>query len=159
VETRTAHVVPGEKLAAVFDIDETSLSNLPNMADCDFCSVAAQSKLYPADRLPAIQPVLDLYKFAKSKGIAMFILTGRYQSSRDVTAANLHAVGYTDWEDLLFRLNGNSDPARVMKAGVRAGIERKGYKIVLNIGDQLSDLIGGASERTFKLPNPFYFVE
>lgn len=159
VETRTAHPVPGEKLAAVFDIDETSLSNLPNMADCDFCSVAAQAKLYPADRLPAIPPVLDLYNFAKSKGIAMIFLTGRYDTAREATAANLHAVGYNAWEDLLFRPTGNTEPARIMKAAVRAGVERKGYKIVLSIGDQLSDLSGGAAERTFKLPNPFYFVE
>jgi len=26
------------------------------------------------------------------------------------------------------------------------------------VGDQLSDLSGGHAERTFKVPNPFYFV-
>src|SRR5262245_4331955 len=36
IETRTAKPVPGEKLAAIFDIDETSLSNLQNMLDCGF---------------------------------------------------------------------------------------------------------------------------
>jgi hypothetical protein len=29
---------------------------------------------------------------------------------------------------------------------------------VLNMGDQLSDLEGGYAERTFKLPNPFYWI-
>ena len=28
----------------------------------------------------------------------------------------------------------------------------------VNVGDQASDLDGGYAERTFKLPNPFYFV-
>jgi len=32
----------------------------------------------------------------------------------------------------------------------------QGYAIVVNIGDQMSDLDGGFAERTFKLPNPFY---
>jgi predicted secreted acid phosphatase len=159
VETRTARALPNEKLAAVFDIDETALSNLPDMADCDFCSVAAQGKLYPPDRNPAIPPVRDLYEFAKSKGVAVFFLTGRYESARVDTVNNLRSAGYSAWDDLLMRLNGNTDPAHIMKPGVRAGIERKGYRIILSIGDQLSDLNGGYAERTYKLPNPFYFVD
>lgn len=159
IETRTAKVAAGEKLAAVFDVDETSLTNLAYMLDCGFCSTAAQAKLYPADRLRAIPQVLDLYTFAKSKGVAVIFVTGRYESGRDLTVRTLQSAGYENWDDLQMRLNGNSDPARVMKAGIRAGIERKGYKIILNIGDQLSDLAGGHSERTYKLPDPFYFVE
>jgi hypothetical protein len=31
-------------------------------------------------------------------------------------------------------------------------------KIILCLGDQLSDLAGGYCERTFKLPNPVYFL-
>jgi hypothetical protein len=30
--------------------------------------------------------------------------------------------------------------------------------IVLNMGDQESDLMGGYAQRTFKLPNPFYYI-
>lgn len=159
IETRAARATPGEKLAAIFDIDETALSNLPNMLDCGFCSISAQAKLFPGEHTPAIPQVRDLYNFAKSKGVLVIFVTGRYESGRDATIGNLQAAGYTGWEDLQMRFNGNSDPARIMKAGIRQGLERKGYKIVLNIGDQLSDLIGGYSERTYKLPNPFYFVE
>jgi predicted secreted acid phosphatase len=159
VESRSASAARGEKLAAVFDVDETALSNLPYMMDCGFCSSSAQAKLYPADRLPAISPVRDLFNFAKSKGITIFFITGRYESGRDLAVRTLQAAGYSGWEDLMMRLIGDSDPARIMKASVRQGIERKGYKIILNIGDQLSDLSGGYSERTYKLPDPFYFVE
>lgn len=159
IEARTARATPGEKLAAIFDIDETSLSNLPNMMNCGFCSSGAQAKLYQGERLPAIPQVHDLYDFAKSKGVAVMFLTGRGESGRTVTTGDLIAAGYTGWEDLLMRPGGNTDPARIMKAGVRQNVERKGYRIVLNIGDQLSDLIGGYSERTYKLPDPFYFVE
>lgn len=46
------------------------------------------------------------------------------------------------------------------KAGTRRHIERDlGYDIVANFGDQYSDLQGGCADRTYKLPNPTYFVE
>ena len=37
-------------------------------------------------------------------------------------------------------------------------IERRGYTILANVGDQRSDLAGGHARRAFKLPNPFYFI-
>jgi hypothetical protein len=44
------------------------------------------------------------------------------------------------------------------KSATRAHIESLGYDIVANLGDQLSDLTGGSGDRTFKLPNPNYFL-
>jgi HAD superfamily, subfamily IIIB (Acid phosphatase) len=44
------------------------------------------------------------------------------------------------------------------KAGTRAYIESKGYDIVADFGDQYSDLYGGYADRTFKLPNPSYYL-
>src|SRR5581483_320140 len=44
------------------------------------------------------------------------------------------------------------------KSGVRAHIEDLGFDIVANFGDQFSDLEGGFADRTFKLPNPNYFL-
>ena len=45
------------------------------------------------------------------------------------------------------------------KAPEREWIEGKlGYTIVVNVGDQWSDLAGGYSEGGFKLPNPFYHI-
>jgi predicted secreted acid phosphatase len=46
----------------------------------------------------------------------------------------------------------------MFKATKRSEIVEQGYTIVLNMGDQLSDLEGGYAERTFKLPNPFYWI-
>ena len=37
-------------------------------------------------------------------------------------------------------------------------LTEQGYTILLSIGDQQSDLDGGYAERTFKLPNPVYFL-
>jgi hypothetical protein len=44
------------------------------------------------------------------------------------------------------------------KSATRAHIESLGYEIVGNFGDQFSDLEGGFADRTFKLPNPNYFL-
>jgi predicted secreted acid phosphatase len=44
------------------------------------------------------------------------------------------------------------------KSGTRAYIESLGYDIVANFGDQFSDLKGGFADRTFKMPNPNYFL-
>jgi hypothetical protein len=44
------------------------------------------------------------------------------------------------------------------KAPVREEIERLGYTIIANMGDQPSDLIGGHAEKKYLLPDPFYRV-
>jgi hypothetical protein len=41
---------------------------------------------------------------------------------------------------------------------VRERIEKDGYTIIANAGDQPSDLAGGHAEMTFLLPNPFYRI-
>jgi predicted secreted acid phosphatase len=44
------------------------------------------------------------------------------------------------------------------KSATREHIESLGYDIVGNFGDQFSDLIGGFADKTFKMPNPNYFL-
>jgi hypothetical protein len=44
------------------------------------------------------------------------------------------------------------------KSKARADIEGRNYKIVVNVGDQQSDLDGGFAMMTFRVPNPFYFI-
>jgi predicted secreted acid phosphatase len=53
---------------------------------------------------------------------------------------------------------GVSCPTVLYKSGVRAHIEDLGYEIVANFGDQFSDLKGGFADKTFKMPNPNYFL-
>jgi len=158
LETRVREARKDEKLAAVFDIDETSLSNWDTMFDCGFCSYRTQLKLYPNAKGSAIIPVLELFKFARSKGVAVFFVTGRPEKERPSTIQNLTDVGYSGWTGLIMRPDGNQEPARLLKSRNRQEITDKAYRIVLNIGDQASDLAGCCAERAFKLPNPFYLV-
>jgi predicted secreted acid phosphatase len=146
------------KLAAVFDIDETALSNWEILSGCGFCNYPSRLKLYPNSQGTAIVPVLELFNYAKKNGVAAFFITGRSTAQREATIKNLTDVGYSDWADLIMQPEGNTQPARMFKSDDRKQIEDRGYHIVLNIGDQASDLVGCCEERIFKLPNPFYLV-
>ncbi len=44
------------------------------------------------------------------------------------------------------------------KSATRAYLVSLGYDIVADFGDQYSDLVGGAADKTFKLPNPNYYL-
>jgi acid phosphatase len=149
-----------EKLAVVFDIDETSLSNYEILLSLDFAFVGSLLKpeLEKA-KDPAVMPTLKLYEFAKKNGVAMFFITGRRETMRAATEENLKKVGYTEWVKLYMKPDDYAkDSVIPYKSGSRKSIADEGYSIVVNIGDQWSDLAGGYSERTFKLPNPYYYV-
>ena len=51
-----------------------------------------------------------------------------------------------------------SCPTIQYKSGTRAYIESQGYDIVADMGDQFSDLLGGYADKTFKMPNPNYYL-
>jgi len=160
----------GRKLAMVLDIDETSLSNWEEIKGDDFGFHAKTfNDWIESAKAPAIKPTLELYNLAKQRGVAVFFITGRRESARNVTERNLKAAGYADWDGLVLRpetdkpcdgyANRKETSATVCyKASARKKIADDGYRIVVNIGDQLSDLRGGYAERGYKLPNPFYYL-
>jgi predicted secreted acid phosphatase len=168
LDSRTGSV---GKLAAVFDIDETALSNWEVIKRDDFgrpvtgpckrgidavCGWAAWDLL---GKDPAIVPTLELYRDAIAKKVAVFFITGRPENQRRATARNLKAAGYGTYEHLYLVPNKTHfNSATDFKAPIRAQIEQGGYMIILNIGDQPSDLLGGHAERSFLLPDPFYRV-
>jgi predicted secreted acid phosphatase len=51
-----------------------------------------------------------------------------------------------------------SCPTIQYKSGTRAYIESQGWDIVANFGDQFSDLENGFADKTFKMPNPNYYL-
>ena len=87
-------------------------------------------------------------------------MTGRDESQRNATAKNLIQVGYHTWEELYLRgPNDHGTSAVVYKSDRRLRIEQAGFQIRGNSGDQWSDLIGySGGDRTFKLPNPMYYI-
>ena len=104
------------------------------------------------------EPVLALAELARQRGVAVFFLTGRPERMRAATEANLRAAGYA-WTGLILRPDDlTTRSAAEFKAPERKKIEEQGYTIIVNVGDQASDLDGGFAEKTYKLPNPFYLI-
>jgi predicted secreted acid phosphatase len=148
------------KLAIVVDVDDTAISTYGSMLKDDFAGTAEilNARLNRTNLL-AIPETLKLCNFAEKNRVAVFFLTGRKESFRANTIKELEFAGYHGWDGLFMRDNIYfKSPAAVFKSAVRKKIENKGYDIVINIGDQYSDLAGGFAEHAVKLPNPYYFV-
>jgi hypothetical protein len=165
---------PSEKLAIVMDIDETTLTNYCEMRREDFGyieSIARPWEISP-QAATAIPGALRLFSQAREAGVSVFFITGRmgkpdprvqYIGVGDETAAtarNLEAAGFHGWAGLRLR-NGeeNHMPTIAYKSQERRQIVADGYRIILSIGDQWSDLLGEPqADISIKLPNPFYFL-
>jgi hypothetical protein len=165
LDAQVAHSKPGEKLALVLDIDETSLSNLQQMEHEDFGYIAPDFNAWVASgQAPAIPGTLRLFNHAQSLGVAVFFITGRGEPQRAATIVNLNSAGYHGWKGLSLqpiRAPGTPPAPTVAtyKAAERAKIVAAGYRIVLNLGDQLSDLDGDPhADVSVRLPNPFYYL-
>jgi hypothetical protein len=144
------------KPAIVLDIDETSLSNYSGLVASNFSS-AGTAIPAAAGTGTAIAPTLALYKDARARGVAVFFVTGRPSLIDSATQSNLRSVGYNQgWDGLQYKPSDQGTEA--FKSAARAAIEARGYDIVVNMGDQESDLDGGHADRDFKLPNPYYFI-
>ena len=150
-----------KKLAIVLDIDETSLSNYPDMLKLDFGGTFAEIQ-QANDRGddPAIQPTLALYKTAVNQGVYVFFVTGSPESGCQAAQDNLKAVGYNAWQGFYCKPKAYQSikSAIPYKQAMRKQITEQGYTIIASIGDQQSDLQGGYAERGFQLPNPFYYL-
>ena len=159
IEQRAAKRAPGERLAIVCDLDETLLSNWPEIVrqDLGFEQTTFATWMESA-KCPAIEPVKELFLEARRLGLDVICLTARAERFRAATEQNLRAVGCGDYAVLICKPNGLKQAATVFKTAQRKRVTDEGRVIVANIGDQESDLAGGYAERTFKLPDPFYFT-
>ena len=157
------------KPAIVLDIDETSLSNWPAYringwgrvvnGGCDLqqgpCGLRAWQAL---GQSKALAPTLALARRARELGVAVFFISGRPPSLLEATERNLRDQGY-EWNGVILLPEGAHFASAVdFKAPERRKLAEQGYTIVLALGDQESDLRGGYAERTFKLPNPVYYL-
>ncbi len=161
LKQRAAKRDGNEKLAVVFDIDETCLSNYPYYALTDFGYEAGRFDMWAmAANAAPIAPMLKLYNTARELHLDLFFITGRSEQQRFATEQNLLKAGYKDWTGLTLRTTADTGKkASEYKPAARKKIVEQGYKIVLNVGDQESDLIGDPqAEMSLKLPNPFYFI-
>ena len=181
------HHTDGTK-AVVFDVDDTTLMtwNYEIFSNWAF-NPTTNGQFVTDQRFPAVFGMVDLVTFAADHGYAVFFLTGRGAAQEPATLGNLTAdgigvdAGYptpttlVNGEDGLFTKpavinypdylqaacagdpNGACTTVHY-KSATRAHIESLGYDIVASFGDQFSDLEGGHADKTFKMPNPNYFL-
>jgi acid phosphatase len=152
----------GEKLALVLDIDETSLSNYCEMKREDYGFLATMFNAWEVSSEAdiALPGTLRLFKRARTAGLEVFFITGRPGDQRAATGKNLEAAGYKGWKGLSLREGPQKTMATVeYKSEERKKIVDAGYRIVMSVGDQWSDLNGEPrAEISVKLPNPFYYL-
>lgn len=149
----------------IFDIDETALSNLPyfarpdvNFGACPYNETIA-NEWDNAGKAPVIPAVLEVYKTVVNLGIYPVFLSGGKQKFRAVRKANLIEAGYTSRMMLILKEDNDTRSAVEYKSSWRKELVSRKYRIVGNIGDQWSDLIGeNPGARTFKVPNPVYYI-
>ncbi|WP_344653796.1 HAD family acid phosphatase [Cryptosporangium japonicum] len=174
--------------AILMDVDDTTLNTWNYEIAVNFAfTPASNAEFVLGQKFPAVPGMVNLAKAAERHGYAIFYLTGRGTAQEAATLGNLTAdgtgvdAGYpkptplgngedglftkpavADYPDYLKKACAN-DPKGTCttihyKSATRAHIESLGFDIVANFGDQWSDLKGGYANRTFKLPNPTYFL-
>ena len=174
--------------AILLDVDDTSLATWNYEIASNWAYNPATNATYVLDqKFPAVPGMVDLVTTAEREGYAIFFLTGRGAAQEQATLGNLTADGVgvdagfpkptalPNGEDGLFTKPAVADYPDYLKqacasdpngscttihykSATRAHIESLGYDIVANFGDQYSDLEGGYADRTYKLPNPTYYV-
>jgi hypothetical protein len=174
--------------AIVLDVDDTALANWNYEVASNWAyNPATNAQFVTEQRFPAVPGMVSLAKTAEREGYSIFYLTGRPTSQEQSTLGNLTADGVgvdagfpkpttlrggedglftkpdvTAYPDYLKKACADDPDGKCTtihyKSATRKHIESLGYDIVANFGDQYSDLKGGYADRTFKLPNPNYFL-
>lgn len=126
-------VAPGKKMAIVFDIDDTLIDSLTG---------------------ESIVPMILLYKIVKTLGIPIILITARPPTTLGHTQRELETHHIDGYQNLYMVDNFPGKDMR--KANIRSQIERDGYAILLNIGDDPGDLMYGHYIYGIKLP--YYYM-
>lgn len=168
-------VDPASHKAIVFDADDTTLWTYDmedNLMHFNF-DPALQATWVFDQKFPATPGMVDFVAAVQAKGYSIFGITGRRFAQEAATVGNLEKVGYTAFnaDNFYTKWDGadTNKPSYVTcvaacttveyKANTRKHIENDlGYDIVLNVGDQWSDLQGGYADQALKLPNPTYYL-
>jgi predicted secreted acid phosphatase len=151
--------MPG-KLAVVFDIDETLLSNWEFIIRTGFGYYPELFKNWENSAQDMPISVKKIFDTARSYGMSLFCITGRRENQRMITELNLEKAGFFGWTALYFKsASDKSESVIPFKSRCRQHIKDLGYTIVMSIGDQMSDLLGEPQALVnVKIPNPMYVI-
>jgi len=115
---------------AVFDVDETLLLN----------------NRETETRVAVNPPMKDLHDWLRSKGVTIYVVTARRKTewSRRFLDAQLEGIGYPAPEEcyMVNREYDSNPSASLFKRDARQRIaEKRNHKVILNAGDQASDMM------------------
>lgn len=170
--------------AVVFDVDATLLADYDFEEAVHYIYDSGVAGQWVADHLyPAVNGMPALVRTLLDRGYAVYGVTGRPPTQQADTIANLTEKGFTatgggpvfsnanlyttgfafadrpGYVDCSADGTATSCSTVEKKAFTRQHIEdTDGVNIVLSVGDQWSDLMGGRADGTVKLPNPTYFL-
>ena len=171
----------GEKPAVVFDADDTTLWTY-DMEDAamhfNFDPVLQDTQWVQPEKFPATPGMVDVVNAVDAAGCNVIGLTGRNDGQLDATLGNLEKLGYHGFLDGLFFTKWKSGTVpddrywlqgTACEDGVCSTTEYKSltrqhiaedmrFRVLANIGDQFSDLVGDYSGDAVKLPNPTYYL-
>ncbi|WCB92043.1 hypothetical protein DSM104299_00725 [Baekduia alba] len=148
-----------KKPTVVLDIDETTLSNWNCLDAVDFdlsglatCVVQSRSVAFPAAKA--------FIKHARAEKVAIAFITGAPQAACALRQKNLIAQGIKKPFTLTCRPASDTKATITpFKLAARKALEKQGATIVLDVGDQQSDLDGGHARMTLRLNNPIYIID
>ncbi len=185
LSSRGNMLIPPGKKSIVLDVDDTTLATWNYEIFSNWAYNPTTNATFVNGQLfPAVPGMVDMVRSARSLGYSIFWITGRPTTQEAATLGNLGHdgvgvdAGYpapttlNDGEDGLFTKPALVDYPQYLKdacgtvacstsqykTATRKHIESLGYDIVANFGDQYSDLVGGFADRTYKMPNPNYFL-
>jgi len=150
-----------QNAAAIFDVDDTALSNYKSSKQIGFGYVPSHWKAsMESGEAEAIPQTKRLYDWLISKKVKVIFLTGREHDDYSATKNNLIKRGYSVFDTLIVRAKeAKKLPAASWKETKRKELTQKGYNIIACIGDQWSDLSGELTGVKIKLPNFIYLID
>jgi predicted secreted acid phosphatase len=157
-----SEMTPGPKDLVVFDIDDTVLSSYLEMKSIGFGYILKETEEFQENATaPVIPETQMLYNNLQKKGFQIVFLTGRRDTLRNATAANLELRGLVGYVDLILRepLEYNltaQDYKSARRAELASGPHN--WNIVGTIGDQWSDISGENVGYRMKVINYCYFL-
>jgi predicted secreted acid phosphatase len=144
------------KPAIVLDIDETALSNYPCLDAVDF-ELVGLATCVAQGRSVAIAPARRLVAAAVRRRVRVVFITGAPEGLEDSRRANLRRAGFRGPITVIGRPATSRESSVVpYKRGARRALVRRGYRILVNVGDQRSDLTGGYARARLLVPNRIY---
>ncbi|HET56488.1 MAG TPA: hypothetical protein ENN33_14920 [Ignavibacteria bacterium] len=150
-----------ENSLAIFDVDETILSNYAHTKEIGFgFEWQLWGEWIQRADCEVIPQTRRLYDWLLERNVGIVFLTGRKDYEYEATIKNLSQVGIITFDTLITRTEKtNKLLAEEFKDYERKVLTEKGYNIILSIGDQWSDLEGSNTGLRVKLPNYLYLID